>query len=147
VPRPHHRFTIYDALAAKGAFDSNPANAGATGPEGQVLYSGPVLFPMMFYHPEGKQRITTPATPVAQPDGVKYLGEQREIIWRLARNEDEARTLADAGWHDHPAKAIAASGAEAPDMGQGDYIKKLERQLAEVKGQLATQAAKLEELE
>lgn len=144
--RPHNRFTVFDALEAKGHFSANPANVGSTTPDGQVLYSGPVEYPKMFYHPQGETRITVPAEVTMTPVGVKFLGEQKEIIWRIARDESEGKKLLAAGWHDHPGKAITAGGGVAPPSGPGDRIRELERQLAEAKAVVKEQAEKLEEL-
>ena len=131
------RFTVYDMLEANGHFARNPANPGAQADDGTALYAGPVEFPKMFYHPEGKRRVIVPAEVQVTPLGPKLTNEQTEIISVLVQTPaDEARLRAD-GWHDHPAKAIGASGAEAPDMGAGEKVKSLAAQLAALRAELA----------
>lgn len=131
------RFTIYDKMADDGVFDKNPANAGARAEDGTVLYSGPVAYPKMLYHPKGEFRVLTPAEPVMTPAGVKYVGEQKELIWRLAGDAAEETELVAAGWHLHPAKAIEAGGGTPPPMGGTAQIESLEAQLADLQRQLA----------
>src|ERR1700682_3537944 len=97
-------------MEANGVFDDNKANASS--PD----YEGPVQYPKMFYHPLGATRMTVPADIVMTPIGPKADGEQREIIWETAVNKAEGDVLRAEGWHDHPAKAIAASGKTAPAM-------------------------------
>jgi hypothetical protein len=132
-----NRFTIYDAMEAKGVFSSNPANADSYDPaEGVSIYSGPVQYPKMLYHPKGKERVLIAAEVVVNPTTGEALldregkpimrGEQREIIWELAQSEEEEERLRSAGWHDHPAKAMKAAGKEAPSMGSGEKVKDLE---------------------
>ena len=144
-----NRFTIYDALEAKGVFDLNPANPGARDNDGASLYRGPVEFPKMLYSPSGATEVISPGEVVVTPFGPQRMAEQRALLTRIvfsAEDEAEART---AGWHDHPAKAIEASGAPRPPMGAGQQIAdakqalsaadlriaELERQLAESRAQ------------
>ena len=134
-----HRFTIFDALDAQGYFDANPANPGSRNTEG-MLYQGPVEYPKMFYHPQGDQRVTVPGEAISTPFGPKIVGEQKELIWKIAQNaEDEAKLLAE-GWHDHPAKAIAAAGdptRPVPPKPPTDRIRELEAQIAALQAQQA----------
>jgi hypothetical protein len=136
-----NRFTIFDALEASGAFASNPANAGSRDADGNALYVGPVEFPKMFYHPEGKTRITVQAEIITTPLGPKAVGEQREIISKVAANAAEAKRLLAEGWHDHPAKAMEAAGLEPPPMGSDQTIARLEAELAKARAQLAARNA------
>ena len=141
-----NRFTVFDMLEAKGAFSSNPANSDSTDPtEGTSLYSGPVEFPKMFYHPDGEVRVLVPGEVLLDRDGQPrigrngeeiILGRQTEIIWQIATTSAEAKKLIAAGWHDHPAKAIAAAGGEAPPISSEQRIGDLERQLAETQAEL-----------
>jgi hypothetical protein len=126
----HSRFTVFDVMEAKGLFDMNAANSSSP------QYSGPVEFPQMFYHPTGKRRVIQKAELLQTPFGPQKVGEQFEIISRIANNAAEAARLVEAGWHDHPAKAIAASGEQAPPMTAHGRISDLERQLAIVTAQL-----------
>lgn len=136
------RHTIYDAMEANGVFDLNPANTFARDQEGQSLYEGPVQYPMMFYHPEGETRVTVPGEIVLSPGGKeKLVGEQREIIWQVARDKGEGDKLKEAGWHDHPAKAIKASGGVVPPTGMNEQISDYERQIAELKKKLKNATA------
>lgn len=131
------RFTVYDVLEANGLFEANSANTQAVDSEGASIYTGPVQFPKMFYHPEGKQRTTVPAEMMVTPFGPKMVNEQKEIIWALARDGGEEQKLRSEGWHDHPAKAIAAGGGEAPSMGAAAVAQEAAEQIAELKRQLA----------
>lgn len=124
------RFTIYDVLDSKGVFESNPANAGSRNHEGLALYAGPVEFPKMMYHPEGKERVVVPAELLMTPIGPKEVGEQRELISQVVNSPAEEKTLADQGWHRHPAAAMAAAGKAAPATGADHQIAELERKLA-----------------
>jgi len=117
-------------MEAKGLFDTNPANASSP------QYQGPVEYPKMFYHPQGKKRVIQKAELLNTPFGPQRVGEQFEIISRVARSQEEEDRLLTAGWHDHPSKAIAASGEQAPPMTAHGRIADLERQLAIVTAQL-----------
>jgi|SRR5579875_1778678 len=136
TPR-NQRFTVYDMMEAKGVFAQNSANADSMTPEGARLYKGPVEYPMMFYHPKGEERITRPAEVVVTPMGPKMVGEQRELISRVAHNEEEADKLREEGWHDHPAKAMAAAGKEAPPISSAEHIKAMEAEIERLRKQLA----------
>jgi hypothetical protein len=124
------RFTIYDAMDARGDFESNPANA--ISPEYKKAE-----FPKMFYHPLGEEKIVVPAEIIVTPLGPKAVGEQREIINRTVNNEAEEREARSAGWHDHPSKAIAAAGKDAPAVSSDETIKELQAQLAQMQRALA----------
>lgn len=132
-----HIYTIYDAMARKGLFRVNPANRDSVGEGNRPLYKGPVQFPKMFYHPKGLERVTRPAEIIATPMGPRKVGEQRELISKLAENAKEGAVLAKLGWHDHPAKAIAASGRKAPPMASKESVQTLEAQMADLAARLA----------
>lgn len=100
------RFTIYDAMEQNGIFSSNPANPGSRDNDGNSLYTGPVEFPKMLYHPEGEQRIIVPAEIVVTPLGPRELNEQKEMLHLIVNNQAEADAALAEGWHDHPAKAL-----------------------------------------
>lgn len=125
-----HRFTVFDVLDQQGVFDQNPANS--TSPQ----YNGPVLYPKMFYHPLGKTRVIQKAEVLSTAFGPVKVGEQFELICRTAPDRVEEERLRAAGWHDHPAKAIAASGAEAPPMTATGRIVELEQQLVDLQAKL-----------
>jgi hypothetical protein len=121
-------------MEAQGLFDANPANPSS--PD----YRGPQQYPKMFYHPEGGQRLIQRAEILSTPMGPQKVGEQFELISRVANDPDEEAALRDAGWHDHPARAIHASGAEMPPMISSsrerelsDEIERLQLQLAAAK--------------
>lgn len=139
-----NRFTIYDVLEKRGAFRHNPANAGATDKiTKEVIYKGPVEYPKMFYHPEGKtteyllgdRYENTPFGPI------KTNTHQR-LISAIANDKAEEDKLVAAGWHDRPWKAMKAGGMDmsrveaaqvAAPMTQDAkdaYIKQLEATLA-----------------
>lgn len=103
-----NRFTIYDAMAKNGYFDSNPANTYSRDKTtGEPLYQGPVEFPKALFHPEGEERIVVQAELIVTPLGPKAVGEQREMIFQIVKNAAEEAALRAEGWLDHPAKAIA----------------------------------------
>jgi hypothetical protein len=129
-----HRFTVFDVMEAQGVFDVNPANTSS--PD----YRGPLPYPKMFYHPQGKTRVIQKAEIIGTPMGPIKVGEQTELISRIANDADEEAALRAMGWHDHPARAIGASGAEMPPMvAHGreqdleDEIQRLTRELAEAR--------------
>lgn len=126
----HSRFTVYDVLDARGVFDENPANAQSP------QYGGPVEYPKMFYHPTGKQRVIQKAEILQTPYGPVKVGEQWELIGRLVKDPEEEGRARQAGWHDHPAKAIEAGGRDAPPMTAHGRIADLERQLAALQAQI-----------
>lgn len=146
-----NRFTVFDMMDAKGAFSSNSANADSVDPtEGGSLYSGPVAFPKMFYHPEAEERVLNPGEALRDGQGNPILdragneiirGKQMEIIWQLAGNAEEEAKLKAAGWHDHPAKALVAAGKEAPATGAAGRIEEMEKKLADMQQQLDTAKA------
>ena len=142
------RYSIYDFWEENGLFRANPANIDAIDINGQSAYKGPVEFPKMFYHPEGDEDIIVPASVEQTPWGPQKMNEQRAIKTKLAQNEDEEKALRAAGWHDHPAKAIAAwnalrAPAEAKPVpvinsaekidAQAAQIEKLQRELEEMR--------------
>lgn len=133
-----NRFTVYDAMDARGEFEKNPANADAMDrAEGVSLYKGPVPYPKMFYHPKGEERIINPGETIMDPiQGAIKVGVLKEIIWEMAQNEDDEKRLRAAGWHDHPSRAIAAGGGEAPPISSDQRIAELQAQLAALTGEL-----------
>ena len=141
--RARHRFSIYDAMDEKGAFDNNVANSYARNNEtGEALYAGPVEFPKMFYHPEGAREVLNPGELVRDAYGdVKCLGRITQIICKTASNAQEAEALMDAGWHSHPAQAMVAAGEKAPPSGPEQKITALEKQIQELKNRIATEHA------
>lgn len=129
----NQRFTQYDMMEAQGHFSSNPANVDAVGEDGEQLYKGPVAYPKMMYHPEGKTRVTVQSEVIVTPFGPKEVGEQREVIWQLAATAADERKLREVGWHDHPAKAMAADPqftGVVPPISSAQRIDDLEAQLA-----------------
>lgn len=140
------RHTIYDIMEAKGMFASNPANPNSRGVDNQPLYVGPVPYPKMFYHPEGLERVLVPGEMLLGPGGApvidwetqrpKLVGEQREIIWQIAKDMVEEERLRADGWHDHPAKALAAAGKPVPAMSSDQRIRELEEQARTLQAQL-----------
>jgi hypothetical protein len=125
-----HRFTVFDVMEAQGVFDANPANTSS--PD----YKGPVQYPKMFYHPEGKTRVTQRAEILSTPIGPQKVGEMTELINRIAHDPDEEAALRNAGWWDHPALAIKAAGGQAPPMVSRDRAKELEDQIEMLTKQL-----------
>lgn len=101
------RFTVYDAMEAAGAFSTNPANIGSRTEDGRPLYTGPVKFPMLVYHPQGFERVLVPGTMERTSYGtVEKFGELMELISKEVSSEEELAEALAEGWHKHPAGAI-----------------------------------------
>ena len=132
---PNQRYTVYDIMQAKGVFERNPANPGARAPDGSPLYSGPVMYPKMVYHPEGKERVVVQPEIISTPLGPKAIGEQRELIYKIVNNEAEEEQALAEGWHSHPSASIAASGKAAPPTGADQTIADLKRQIEKLQAQ------------
>ena len=134
----HNRFTIYDAMEAKGVFALNPANIDARDSEGAAIYEK-AEYPKMFYSPKGEERVTEPARIEPSPVGPQTIPARFEMISRTAKDLKEEKELRAAGWHDHPAKALAAAGKIAPAFAPGEAeISDLKAQIAKLQDQLAT---------
>jgi len=131
MPR-NHRFTIYDAMEAKGVFAANSANIDSRDQEGLSAYKGPVEYPKMLYHPRGEERIVTPGRLEPSPIGPMQIPPVKELIWCSVQSEDEEKVKKEEGWHDHPALAIEARTGTRPPMGSAQKVKDLE---AEIKAQ------------
>lgn len=152
-----NRMTIYDAMEARGIFALNPANQDSRSESGESLYAGPVEFPKMFYHPLGLERVIVPGEPLTDSRGnpvidyktgeQKIVGEQREIIWQIAKDEAEAEALQAAGWHDLPGLAMVAAGKPAPPASPASKVKSLEDQVASLRAKLAEAGIETEESE
>jgi hypothetical protein len=125
-------------MQSKGVFEDNAANSISP------KYKGPELYPKMFYHPDGLERVTVPADTQVTPYGPIKLWEQREIIHRIANNQEEADELRALGWHDHPTKAMLAAGKDVPEAASvvdGDRVIDLEARIRALEAELA--AAKI----
>lgn len=132
-------FTIFDMLAKKGLFRSNPANADSYDENGS-LYRGPVAYPKMLYHPKGETRVVEPAHMEPSPLGPVQIHERRELINVIVANAEEERQLREAGWHDHPADAMRAGGHAAPEMSPAERVTRLEAELATLRAEKARTA-------
>lgn len=160
MPRANgHRFTIYDKLEADGAFAANPANSYARGPNGENLFSGPIQFPQMLYHPKGEQQVTVQGEIMNTPLGAHRVGEQRELVHKIVGSEAELKAALAAGWHTHPALANRAriegqieSGQLSEEIGQAmlealplvnpiSKMKELEEELAQLRREKAASLA------
>lgn len=136
MPRQSRRFSIFDAMEEKGVFEANPANYYSRDAENTNLYKGPVEYPKMFYHPEGKERVLNPGSTELINGVYTKVGLLMEVEWTIANNSAEEKKLRSEGWHDHPAKAIAASGKEAPAISSGARISELQAKMAEMQAEL-----------
>ena len=143
MARRSNRFTVFDMMEAKGVFEANPANVDARDQNGASLYSGPVPYPKMFYSPTGERKITVPAEIITTPMGPKMVGEQSELIYEIVNDSAGEARLRAAGWHDHPAKAIAAAGGIAPAMSSDSRILELEAQIAKLQAESNNEKAKV----
>jgi hypothetical protein len=130
-----NRFTVYDVMESKGAFKKNSANLSSQDDAGQSMYNGPVQYPRMLYHPEGKERIIQEGEMITTPMGPKVIMQQRELIWKIVENATEEDKFRSEGWHLHPAEAIRASGKTAPETGADQVIQDLRRKIAELEAQ------------
>lgn len=117
-------------MEAQGVFDENPANSSS--PD----YRGPLEYPKILYHPEGRTRVTQRAEIIATPLGAERVGEIRELITRVANDALEERDLVSKGWHLHPSAAIVAGGGEAPPVVSATREMDLEAQIAILQAQL-----------
>ena len=140
-PRLH---TVYHAMDAKGLFDANPANVSAKNSDGNSIYAGPQQFPKLYYHPLGDENIINPGEWVETIRGAVLLGEQKELVSKLASNQAEADELEAAGWWDHPAKSLAARPGmdpkKVPQMSADTRIKDLEAKIKELEAEKAKAA-------
>jgi len=125
------RFTIYDVMESQGVFDENSSNAYSPN------FKGPQEYPKMFYHPEGRERLTQRAEILATPMGPEKVGEMFELVNRLANDADEEAALRELGWHDHPAKAMKAAGKEMPPVVSVNREADLEEQIRILTAELA----------
>ena len=143
------RFTIYDAMEGRGVFSSNPANPGSRDNDGNDLYTGPVPFPKMVYHPEGEERITTPAEMVLRAGQYVPVGEQRELINKTVNNQAEFDAAIAEGWQARvnglieagnlTEKEIKALLASIPKLSPSvNRIKELEAEIARLTATKAT---------
>lgn len=103
--RPQRRFTVYDVMESKGMFEDNPANVGARDAQGLDKYKK-AEYPRMLYHPKGEERVTKPAEAVATPFGPRWVGEQKELIWKIVNDPSEETKLLKEGWHKIPLLSI-----------------------------------------
>lgn len=152
---PKTRFTIYDAMENSGFFASNPANPGSRDNDGNALYTGPVEFPKMLYHPEGEQKIVVPAEIITTPLGPKEVGEQKQLIHKIVGSQAECDEALASGWHDHPAKAIEArirlfiANSELSEKEEATLIAKIPKisASADREAQLLAEIARLKKLQ
>lgn len=130
MARKNRVYSVFHAMDDAGIFDNNPANQSA----------GPIYkkqqFPRMVWHPDGEERITKPAEEVETKSGYKLVGEQREIIYRLANNRKEYDRLLNDGWHAHPAGAMRAAGHEPPPVSAAEQIDDLQSQIHALQSRL-----------
>lgn len=132
MARAPQRFTIYDMMEAKGMFESNPANRDAKNNDGASAYTGPVAYPKMLYHPDGKTFVVNPGEAVATPFGPQLYGERRQIINKIVNSASEEKALLAEGWHTHPANAMKAAGLEPPETSSAERIDHLQEQIRQL---------------
>lgn len=144
----NRRFTIYDAMEAAGIFEANSANSYSRDPTtGDTLYSGPVEFPKLFYHPEGEQELVPGCNPEdIETKGGKILrvNEHWQLISKIAKNREEEKALREQGWHDHPSDSMRANAKlakSAPAKTSTNRIAELESQIARLQADRDSTAA------
>ena len=121
-------YSVYHRMDEKGIFETNPANADAKDINGLSLYKGPVEFPKMLYHPEGKLRVvnegivqTDPRTNMPLRDehnNVIRTGRVEEVINVLIETAEQEADFLAQGWHRTPAEALRKAshpGFKAPE--------------------------------
>lgn len=141
----HKRFSIYDVMEGRGDFAKNPANASAVDSVTGISVYTRLKFPKMVYHPRGEERVVRKGEPLATPMGVVMVGEQRELINKIIRDEKELNLAVKEGWHLSPTAAMkkaaelrgetldrAESPLEAESLAKQDEISQLRKQLAEM---------------
>jgi predicted metal-dependent enzyme (double-stranded beta helix superfamily) len=81
------------------------------------------------------------ATFVSGYSNVMLLGEQKEIVSKVAGTAEEAAELEAAGWWDHPAKSLAARPGidpkKVPQISSDSRIKDLEAKIAALEAEKA----------
>ena len=142
----NQRFSRFDMLENTGYFRQNTANANAAVVNGESTYSGPVAFPRMVYWPE--EEIIVEGWDEDTPRGPKFVGEQRALKHKIVETKTQFEEALFDGWLDHPAKAIEkiveanrAAGIKdnrvVPAISTAEVVGKLERELEELRAQLA----------
>ena len=139
-------FSRYHVLEAMGYYASNPANANAVDDDGNSIYKGPIEYPKMLFHPEGKIRVVNVGTMEKMPDGTfKEHGRIEEIEWQSVENAEQEAELRAQGWHDSPVKAIRAapttSKIPAPKLTQTEVMEQMAKRIAELEAEKAASAA------
>lgn len=112
------RYSVYDHMERKGAFQGNPANPDSRDSQGQSLYKGPVNYPKMFYSPKGEELEISPAHLEFDRGREFTVPAKHELKTAVADSPEAERKLRAAGWHDHPAKSIEAGNRERAKLGQ-----------------------------
>lgn len=129
MPRRNNRFTIYDAMEARGVFEANPHNSDARDANGQNVYVK-AEFPRMVFHPEGLERISQPGEILATPLGPRKVGEQKQLIDKTVKTQAELDAALADGWHLTPQAAVAIRTGEALPKTQQETIGELEAKIA-----------------
>ena len=158
MPRKRNNsvYSIYHNMDDRGVFDSNPANAQAVNNDGFSIYKGPVEYPKMLYHPQGKLKVVFQGLLVTDPKSgeamldkegnPRYTGTQVVVEHVVVASEAEAAPYIAEGWHETEAAARRQSpdkkiAAAAPPKTKTELmeerIKELERQLADADAQAA----------
>jgi len=130
-----NRYTVFDVMEKRGDFRKNPANIGSQSDDGESLYSGPIQYPKMLFHPQGEEEIIYQGDVINTPYGPQKIMEQRAIIHKIAHNQAEEEALIAEGWHQHPAEAMVAAGKEAPATGADRVIADLQKKIAALEAQ------------
>lgn len=142
--------TVFHVMEEKGYFERNPANSDARDQTtGESIFKGPVAYPRMLYHPKGAEKIIVPAEIIVTPMGPQRVGEQRELVYKIVRDEGEEKDLRLAGWHATPGAAVRARLAiEGKDLGlappktQEETIAELNAMIAKLQAERADSEAK-----
>jgi hypothetical protein len=137
MPQVKRRHTIYDVMEDKGVFLANPANVDSIDMQTRNSIYVKAEYPKLLYHPQGAERVIVAAQMEMTSFGPVKSGEQKELIWEQADNPADEKRLRTAGWHDHPAKAIAAAGKTPPPMASSTQVEILEDKMAVLQQQLA----------
>lgn len=111
------RYSVFDHMERKGAFEGNPANPNSRDAQGQSLYKGPVGYPKMFYSPKGEENEVSPAHLEFDRGREFTVPAKYEMKTAVADGPEAERKLRAAGWHDHPAKSVEAGNKERVKLG------------------------------
>lgn len=136
MPQPKRRHSIYDVMEERGVFLVNPANLDSIDLNTRNSIYVKAEYPKLLYHPQGLERVIVASQMEMTAFGPQKTGEQREIIWEEVNDLASEKRLLALGWHNHPAKAMAAAGKTPPPMSSASQVEVLEDKMDDLQRQL-----------